>query len=401
MKPSSGLPEDERKLRIVGLIQGDVNDLLSRAGVNYRLYKELGRTASVIKVIDVEPSGLRRYWLALRTFYPNRRKWARRFYENPRIFDARSTLASRQLEQVSEHYDIILQDGAMWLPRRSSLKIPLITYHDSNVILGSNGGPLAQGSHYKGRKLRQAVALEKKVYNTASRVLTFSEWVRKSMIRDFQLPEDKVRVARPGVNFEIPEDWEKQYDEPIILFVGRNFERKGGPALLKAFRLAREQIPNARLVIVGCSPTVNEAGITVKGLIPREREHEIKELYKTASVFALPSLFEPFGLVFLEAMAHKLPCVGANICAMPEIIGHGECGFLAHPDDDKTLADILITLLKNPELMRRMGARGYQKVKAEYTWEKFARTVISNACELLGGAPADELSAHKRGAGGS
>jgi glycosyltransferase involved in cell wall biosynthesis len=349
----------------------------------------------------VEPSGARRYWLALRTFYPNRRKWARRFYENPSIFHARTCIAGKQLEQVSEHYDIILQDGAMWLPGRNSLKKPLITYHDSNVILGSNGGPFAQGSHYRGRTLRRAVALEMEVYKKASRVLTFSDWVRQSMIRDFQLPEDKVRVVRPGVNFDIPGDWEKRYDDPIILFVGRNFERKGGPALLKAFRLVREQIPNARLLIAGCSPSIDETGIIIKGLIPREREHEIKELYKTAAVFALPSLFEPFGLVFLEAMAYKLPCVGANICAMPEIIGHGECGFLVNPDDYKTLADTLITLLKNPDLMRRMGASGHQKVKADYTWEHFARTVISNACEVLGGTPAGELPCQKRGTGGS
>jgi len=121
----------------------------------------------------------------------------------------------------------------------------------------------------------------------------------------------------------------------------------------------------------------------VKGLIPREREHEIKQLYDSAAVFAMPSQFEPFGLVFLEAMAYKLPCIGANVCAMPEIIGDGECGFVVSPDDHVTLADRLITLLRDRVLMRTMGATGHAKVKAEYTWDRFARTLLSCCKETI------------------
>lgn len=382
MRPYNHFVEREERVSIVGLIQGYVHDPLSRAGVNYRLYKELCQMASVVKVIDVEPSGLRRYYLALRTFYPNKKEWARRFYENPSIFGARTRLAEMQLAQVTQPYDVILQDGAMWLPGFNTSNKPLITYHDSNVILGSSGGLYAQGSHYRGRKLQAAIELEKKVYTRASRIFTFSRWVRESMIFDFKVSEEKVRVVKPGVNFEIPPDFEKAYSEPIILFVGRGFERKGGPVLIEAFRLVRQTLKGARLIIVGCNPPVNEKGITVKGLIPREREHEIKELYRTASVFALPSRFEPFGLVFLEAMAYKLPCIGTNICAMPEIIGDGECGFVVSPDDPKALADKLVLLLQNQPLMREMGRRGYEKVKNEYSWKKFAHAIVENSVEL-------------------
>jgi glycosyltransferase involved in cell wall biosynthesis len=382
MKPCNQFPEHQEEVRIIGLIQGDVHDPLSRAGVNYRLYKELCQMASVVRVIDVEPSGLRRYYLALRTFYPNKREWARRFYENPSIFRARTHLAEIQLAQIAQPYDVILQDGAMWLPGFNSCDKPLITYHDSNVILGSSGGLYAQGSHYHGKQLQRAIELEKKVYTRASRIFTFSRWVRESMISHFQVPEEKVRVVKPGVNFAIPPDFDKQYSEPIILFVGRSFERKGGPILLEAFRMVRQTLKNARLIIVGCNPPVNEPGVSVKGLISRQREHEIKELYRMASVFALPSRFEPFGLVFLEAMAYKLPCVGTNICAMPEIIGDGECGFVVSPNDPKALADKLMLLLRNESLMRKMGSRGYERVKNEYSWKTFARTVVESSAEL-------------------
>jgi glycosyltransferase involved in cell wall biosynthesis len=372
-----------RIVRILGLIQGDVYDALSRAGVNYRLYRELFQTASIVKVIDVEPKGLQRYWLAVRTFYPDKREWARRFYENRLIFEDRTHIAGKRIKAVTEPFDVILQDGAMWLPGRKVSDKPLITYHDSNVVLGSSGGPFAQGSHYRGKKLRQAISLEKEVYDRASRVFAFSDWVRNSMVQDFQLPESKVRVAKPGVNFEIPKDFKKQYDEPVILFIGRNFERKGGPVLLKAFRLVRQTLKKAQLIIVGCSPPIDEDGVTIKGLIPREREDEIKELYRAASVFAMPSRFEPFGLVFLEAMAYKLPCIGTNICAMPEIIGDGECGFVVNPDDHTMLAQKLITLLRDPSLMRTMGNRGFKRVRTDYTWESFANTILGACKEVV------------------
>ncbi|RJP20682.1 MAG: glycosyltransferase family 1 protein [Candidatus Abyssobacteria bacterium SURF_5] len=383
MKISESPARENKALRVVGLIQGREEDPLSRAGVNFRFYKEFRRRATVVKVIDVEPAGLRRISLALRSFHPDRKRWARRFYENPVIFMARTRLAEEQLHELDNSYDVILQDGAMWMPGRRNDHKPLLTYHDSNVILGSSGGPYAQGSHYRGETLRRAIALEKEVYNRASRVVTFSEWVRNSMVRDFQVPEGKTKVAKPGVNFDIPTDFQKRYDERTILFVGRNFERKGGPVLLRAFRRVREMLKRAKLIILGCSPPVSQDGVIVKGLIPREREDEIEELYQSASVFALPSRFEPFGLVFLEAMAYRLPCVGTNICAMPEIIGDGECGFLVRPDDHKGLAEKLIILLENPKLMRQMGERGYSKVTTDYTWEQFARSIHRYCKEIV------------------
>lgn len=364
-------------------MQGDVNDPLSRAGVNYRLYGELAKIVTIADTLDVEPSGWRRYWLALLSFYPDRERWAKLFYENPRIFEARTHLAGKQIASTKSQYDVILQDGAMWLPGRNQTDKPLITYHDSNVVLGSRGGALAQGSHYKGRTLRKAMELEQEVYDRASYVLTFSEWVRKSMISDFGLSESKVRVMRPGVNFEIPAKISKSYGERVILFVGRDFERKGGPVLLDAFRKVRKQLKDVSLIIVGCCPDIKDDGILVKGLIPRDKEDEIKRIYRQASVFVMPSHFEPFGLVFLEAMAYRLPCVGTNACAMPEIIGEGECGFVVEPGNSDQLANRLITLLTDERLMAEMGKRGHRKVKTEYTWEKAAREIVGYCHELL------------------
>jgi glycosyltransferase involved in cell wall biosynthesis len=86
----------------------------------------------------------------------------------------------------------------------------------------------------------------------------------------------------------------------------------------------------------------------------------------------MPSICEPWGIVFCEAMAYKLPCIGTNTDSMPEIIQEGQTGFIVPPNDHKALADRIITLLSDEELMRKMGEQGYQRVKRDFTWNRVA-----------------------------
>ena len=86
----------------------------------------------------------------------------------------------------------------------------------------------------------------------------------------------------------------------------------------------------------------------------------------------MPSLYEPFGIVFGEAMAHRCPCIGTNICAMPEIIDHGRTGFVVPPRDSVTLARHIVALLKEPAMAKQFGERGYQKYLADLTWDAVA-----------------------------
>jgi len=92
-------------------------------------------------------------------------------------------------------------------------------------------------------------------------------------------------------------------------------------------------------------------------------------LYEHASVFAMPSIQENFGHVFLEAMAYKTPCIGTTVDAMPEIIEEGKTGFLVPPNDYKQLADRLILLLEDENLMRKMGEQGRERFKRYFTWD--------------------------------
>ena len=100
--------------------------------------------------------------------------------------------------------------------------------------------------------------------------------------------------------------------------------------------------------------------------------HALAALYPAARVFCLPSLYEPYGLVLLEAMAHGRPCVGTTVQAIPEILHDGRAGLLVEPGDPDALAQALVALLFNDALARSLGAAGRRFVESELNWDRVA-----------------------------
>jgi len=99
---------------------------------------------------------------------------------------------------------------------------------------------------------------------------------------------------------------------------------------------------------------------------------ELPALFSQTTVFALPTLREPFGLAFLDAMACAVPCVGTRIEAVPEIVKDGETGLLVPPGDAVALAEALERLLGDPARARAMGARGRARVAQRFVWGRVA-----------------------------
>jgi glycosyltransferase involved in cell wall biosynthesis len=159
-----------------------------------------------------------------------------------------------------------------------------------------------------------------------------------------------------------------------VLFIGKEFERKGGPQLLQAFSKVRAQLPNAELWLVTSREDVGGAG--VRRIAPTNDHAAIAELYRAASVFAMPSRCETWGDVFLEAMAYGLPCIGTTNDAMPEIIEHGTTGYVVEPDDVSALARHLDDLLRSPELRQQMGAQGRLRVAERFTWARVVERML-------------------------
>jgi glycosyltransferase involved in cell wall biosynthesis len=174
---------------------------------------------------------------------------------------------------------------------------------------------------------------------------------------------------------------ERDEDENRVLFVGIAFERKGGKYLLEAFTQVRKEIRNAKLTIIGPKLDRLPEGVECLNYISKFTKQGIDTLlgeYVSSSVFVLPSLYEPFGIAFLEAMAHRLPCVGTNVCAMPEIIDHGVNGFLVPPRDSRSLANCIIGLLKDRKARKEMGDNAYTKYMNNYTWDQVIKKMVES-----------------------
>jgi phosphatidylinositol alpha-1,6-mannosyltransferase len=172
-----------------------------------------------------------------------------------------------------------------------------------------------------------------------------------------------------------------------VLIVGRmmSTERyKGHDQLLEAWPAVVAAVPRARLVCVGEGDDVerlkakaDELGVTTTTIFTGFVADGVRRsLYERAAVFAMPSRREGFGLVYLEAMAARRPCIGANHDAASEVIEDGVTGFLVDQADTRALASRIIQVLGDEDLRRRMGEAGFRRYRDEFTYESFSRRLL-------------------------
>lgn len=211
------------------------------------------------------------------------------------------------------------------------------------------------------------MALEHEIYDHATKIFTASNFARDSAIADYHCEPERVVCVYTGINVAIAPPAHKDYTAQKILFVGVEWERKGGPEVVAAFKKALVVCPNAHLTIIGCSPTVDVPNCTVVGRIPKE---QVAPYYREATIFCMPSRIEPAGIAFTEAAMYKLPIISAISGGVPDRVIHGETGYLISVGDVAALAQYLIELLTSPERCQTFGEAGYRLASEQFTWER-------------------------------
>jgi glycosyltransferase involved in cell wall biosynthesis len=242
------------------------------------------------------------------------------------------------------------------------------------------------------RELASVIARERRVYDGATAIFTFSEFVRQSFVNQVGVPADKVVASYVGPNLDLasirPRAARRPGAPPTILFVGKEFERKGGDVLLAAFRRVRRHLADARLTIIGPPDlTVDDPGVTSLGFLRKDDPESLRVLtdaYANADVFCLPTRYEPFGIVILEAMFHGLPCIATRDWSIPEMIRDGETGYTVPVGDEVTLADRLTSLLSDPARARTMGDAGLAHARERFTWPNVAERITREMQRRLG-----------------
>ncbi|MEP7290504.1 MAG: glycosyltransferase [Chloroflexota bacterium] len=171
-------------------------------------------------------------------------------------------------------------------------------------------------------------------------------------------------------------------DAPLLGMVCRLIDQKGVAYGLRAFALIAAQFPEAHLVIAGDGIRRGALESEAKALGMAERVHFLGWRGDTANVLAaldvllMPSLWEGFGLVMLEAMAQAVPIIGSDVSAIPEVVVDGETGLLVAPRDTAGLAQALEQLLSDAALRRHMGLMGQDRVETIFSVERMTTETL-------------------------
>ena len=217
-------------------------------------------------------------------------------------------------------------------------------------------------------------------------------------VYDFSMVGDRFTIIPYGI-VPAPEDQVRPFeprpsnDQPLtVLFVGRLEKRKGILDLFATIPQVVKRFPNVRFVIAGGDNSQSDgfkqktgmdypayfasryspysSSVEFKGTVSEEA---LQSLYQSCDLFVAPSLYESFGLVYLEAMNYAKPVIGCLAGGIPEVVDHGVTGTLVEPETPQALAEAIISFLQSPSKMREMGLAGRQQILERFNYLQMAR----------------------------
>lgn len=245
--------------------------------------------------------------------------------------------------------------------------------------------------------------LERLLTSEASRVIACSHFMAHEIHSAFDTPREKVEVVPNGVvvrpsPFNSNEErlaFRRRFagdDQPLVFSVGRIVYEKGLHVLVDAWSQVLTQFPQARLVIAGAGAYLDalqehaqRAGLADAILFAgRISDEERDRLYHAADAAVFPSLYEPFGIVALEAMASRCPVVVAHTGGLAEVVRLHETGLTVYPNNVDSLAWGIRHTLAHPDWSQQRAANAFQEVCTRYNWQTIAQTtqeVYRRVCE--------------------
>jgi colanic acid/amylovoran biosynthesis glycosyltransferase len=246
------------------------------------------------------------------------------------------------------------------------LKIPFVVhFHGADVTSALNNPAYRAELHH--------------VFTDAVALIVASHHIRQLLILE-GAPAAKIQVIRLGIDVQglTPLSWqERRLLPPAVVFVGRFTPKKHPVALIEAFALVRQQIPDVRLTAIGDGPEMPrvierierlqlQAAVKLYGALPRHEALPIVDrhwVYAQHSVTAPSGDREGFGISLAEAAALELPIVSTWHNGIPEQVSDGETGFLVRELDYELMAERIVELLRNPDLAERMGTAGRDRIE--------------------------------------
>jgi glycogen synthase len=264
--------------------------------------------------------------------------------------------------------------------------------------------------------------VERWITNRADRVIACSYYMREQIADIFAVADEKVTVIPNGIDpddLQAPDGPELERlrrefampDERLVLLIGRLVYEKGFQLALEAMPDLIERVPRTRFLVAGSGTHEQELRRQAAGLGLMEHgtflgwigDDVLHSLYRIADVCVVPSIYEPFGLVALEAMASGCPCIVADTGGLREVVPHDEAGLRFRARDPGALAEVSARVLSDDELGRRLVAEAYEHLRrfdwfdvAERTGALYAELAQDGAPRLMASDPASAASSAPR-----
>ena len=350
------------------ICQWNADKRKSWSGTYYSIYKELGKLYD-IKDISIETPFLskvkrmllRKYGIGKYEFSFTDIKKLSKKLTNGGVYDNKCAFQYAETPVVDGIHNYIYQDMCADFILNVILEKPEFSAH---YIY----------SHVDRKKLKKRCEDQKVFYDKCAGIFTMGRWLSDYLTDKLGVDASKVHCVGAGVDIDTSMINPHNRENRRILFVGRNFEAKGGKIVVEAFEKLKKLIPNAELFIVGPekNPLDNSIdGVFYKGVLSGQ---ELLECYNICDIFCMPSYVDAYGKVFTEAICCGLPCIARNVLSMPEIIRNGENGYCIDSDDTDNLADVMYKLLIDNDMHKNVEDKR-EYYCDYYSWSAVAKRI--------------------------
>ncbi|MDD5458522.1 MAG: glycosyltransferase family 4 protein [Phycisphaerae bacterium] len=365
----------DQKLQIIGAAFGRMDTDKTFSGVARHLFSEIkkrGLLAGFINTKQLHIADSLEGMVDIRRILKFRRPGISPLWMwRPETIEKLGRRFEKQLRNYPDNYPVLQIGTHVLVPDEYTH----FCFTDMTIFQAANAHSHFDVSRLNYSRLIKAINMQKKIFENCDAIMTPSDWTRDSVIDDYGIEPSKVHVVGNGTSVQLPNVTALR-KEPDILFIGRNWVRKGGPILLEAFNMILEDMPNATLTIIGCNPKIRKhPNIRVMGLLDKTKDHQrqiLESCFLRTSVLCVPSLFEPFGICFVEAQAYGLPVVTFDGEGRSNALLDQISGLLLRQRSPAALSAVLLDLLFNPQKAADMGKTGQRYVTNNLTWEKVA-----------------------------
>lgn len=348
--------------RIAVVMQGDATDPASWSGTPAGICAGLEAAGVEVVPIDARLPGSNHLSRAMRL------SWVEET-TNP-LLAAAGGLSAEVALRVKGGVDGIVKIGSGFT---LSSRVPTVTYEDMTVVqaLAQPGPTYAALSDRAARRWRSR---QGRIYERSRACCAASSWVARSIREDYGIDAERVPVVGLGHSSRVRRV-ERDWSTPRFIFVGMDWERKRGDAVVEAFGSVRRSHRDASLDLVGGHPPIDAPGVVGHGAFPLgspDARRQLEDLLARATCMVVPSEYEPFGIVYLEAAASGIPSIGTTIGGAPDAIGDG--GRTIDPRDPEALRAAMLEIA-DPAVAQRLGEAASERV-ALFSWRAVAERLL-------------------------